>query len=220
MAPITEVIDRVAADALAAPLKEIGYRKSGRIWRRRLESAIQVVQVQASRHNVGAEGQFCLNAGVYFPALARRLPLFPPTDSPSEPDCHLRIRAQPPGRSWWEVRAAGVAVPEPNAGRVLGGIFGWLRRRADRGAPETNERAIVGLRDALQRYALPWLERMADLHAARNEFEREGQLWNAAAASLELGDRELALAFFKRVLKDKPAGADEVTQWGLANGLQ
>jgi hypothetical protein len=57
--------------------------------------AVQVVHVQASRHNAGANGEFDLTAGVYFPALAARLALFPPNDSPGEPDCQVRTRPMP-----------------------------------------------------------------------------------------------------------------------------
>jgi type IV secretory pathway TrbF-like protein len=46
---IAKVIDRVARDALAAPLKAAAYQKAGRTWRRRVGDAIQVVNVQASR---------------------------------------------------------------------------------------------------------------------------------------------------------------------------
>src|SRR6266498_5900662 len=104
MSEIGKVIDRVAVDALTAPLKAAGYRRTGRTWRRRLKDAVQVVHVQASRSNVGADGRFTLTAGVYFPALAARLALFPPLDDPAEHDCHVRTRPLPPGRHWWEDR--------------------------------------------------------------------------------------------------------------------
>jgi hypothetical protein len=70
MSEIGKVIDRIAVDALVAPLKAAGYRRAGRTWRRRLKDAVQVVHVQASRSNVGADGRFTLTAGVYFPPLA------------------------------------------------------------------------------------------------------------------------------------------------------
>ena len=53
MSEIGKVIDRIAIDALAAPLKAAGYRRAGRTWRRRLKDAVQVVHVQASRSNIG-----------------------------------------------------------------------------------------------------------------------------------------------------------------------
>ena len=217
---IGRLIDRVAADALAAPLKAAGYRRDGRTWRCRVGDSVQVLQVQASQSNVGADGRFLLNAGVYFPALAARLGLFPPTNAPLEMDCHVRIRPMPPGRSWWKVRAARVATSDQEAGRVLGAVFSWLDRWADRRAPRTNARATQELRQALERYALPWLERLTDLPRVRDELERQGPLWWAAAASLELGEPAAAARLFARALATAPAKAEHLRRWGRANGLE
>ncbi len=220
MSEIGRVIDRVAADALATPLKAAGYRRDGRTWRRRVGNSVQVVQVQASQSNVGADGWFLLNAGVYFPALATRLGLFPPTDAPLEMDCHVRTRPMPPGRNWWKVRAAGVARPDQEAGRILGAVFSWLDRRADRRASRTNARATQGLGQALERYALPWLERLIDLPSARDELARRGPLWWAAAASLELGEHATAARLFAQAVAAAPAKADNIRRWGRQNGLE
>ena len=218
---IGKVIDRVATEALAASLAAAGFKRAGRTWRRRVENAVQVVHVQASRHNAGADGQFVLTAGVYFRALAARLGLFPPTDSPGEPDCQVRTRPMPPGRAWWKVRAAGVAKPEPDAGRVFGALFSWLDRRADRRAEETNARATRELRQALELYALPWLERTSDLASARDDFIRRGPLWWAVAASLELEDHAAAERLYAEALAAAvPDHADELRGWGRANGLE
>lgn len=214
------LIDRVASDALAAPLKLVGYRRVGRTWRRRQGDAIQVVNVQASRSNTGADGRFLLNAGVYFPALAARLGLFPPTDAPAEADCHLRTRPMPPGRSWWKVRAAGAARPDLDAGRFLGALFTWLDRRADQRAARTNARATEELRQSLEHRALPWLSRMIHLSSARDEFVRRGDLWYAAAASLELGERRAAAHYLAEASRAAaPVKADELQRWGQVNGL-
>ena len=220
MSEIGRVIDGVAADALGAPLKAAGYRRDGRTWRRRVGETVQVLQVQASQSNVGADGRFLLNAGVYFPALAARLELFPPTDAPLEMDCHVRARPMPPGRQWWRVRAAGVAKPDQEAGGVLGAVFSWLDRRADRRASRTNARATQELRQALEHYALPWLARLIDLPSARDELVRRGPLLWAAAASLELGEQAAAAQLFAKALAAAPAKADELRRWGRANGLE
>jgi hypothetical protein len=220
MSEIAKIIDRVATDALAAPLKAAGYRRAGRTWRRHLDHAVQVVHVQASRSNIGADGRFTLNAGVYFPALAARLALFPPIAEPAEYDCHVRTRPLPPGRNWWHVRAAGVAAPEPDAGRVFGAIFSWLDRRADSRAPEANERATQTLHEALERHALPWLSRVADLRGGRDELVRQGHLWWAAAASLELEEHAEAIRLFAQALENAvQPHLDELRRWGHKNGL-
>jgi hypothetical protein len=218
---IGRVIDHVGAEALATPLKAAGFRRSGRTWRRQVGDAVQVVHVQASRYNAGAEGEFLLSAGVYFRALAARLALFPPSDAPGESDCHVRTRAMPPGRNWWKVRAAGAAQPDPDAGHVLQAMFSWLDRWADRRAGRTNARATRELRQALERYALPWLERTGNLAGARDELARHGSFWWAAAASLELADHAAAGQLYAQaVAAAGPAKADELRRWGRANGLE
>jgi hypothetical protein len=213
------LIDRVATDALAAPLKGAVFRKQGRTWRRMRGGAVQVIHVQASLRNAGADGRFYLSAGVYFRVLAVRLALFPPTDTPGEADCHVRTRPMPPGRHWWEVRLADVAKPDPDAGRVLGAVFSWLDRRADRKAPATNARATSELADSLERYALPWLEQMADLRAARDELVRRGPRWWGAAASLELGERDEAGRILAQAIAEQTDDASVLREWGRANGL-
>ena len=150
MSELGKVIDHIAVEALGDPLKAAGFRRSGRTWRRQMGDAVQVVHVQASRYNAGRDGEFVLNAGVYFPALAARLGLFLPTDTLGEGDCQVRTRPMPPGRNWWKVRAASGAQPEPDGGRVLGALFSWLDRRADRQAGETNARATQDLRQGVR----------------------------------------------------------------------
>jgi hypothetical protein len=68
---IGKLIDRIALEALGAPLEAGGYRRRGRTWRRVRDGAIQVVHVQASRWNADQDGGFHLDAGVYFPAVPR-----------------------------------------------------------------------------------------------------------------------------------------------------
>ena len=217
---IARVIDHIADEALADPLQATGFRRNGRTWRRRVGDAVQVVHVQASRHNAGADGEFVLNAGVYFPALAARLALFPPSDAPGEADCHVRTRPMPPGRRWWKVRAAEAARPQDGR-QMLKSVFSWLDHWAERQAVRTNARASRELRQALERYALPWLERTSNLAGARDDLARNGPLWWAAAASLELADHPAAGRLYAQaVASAEPARADELRRWGRANGLE
>ena len=102
----------------------------------------------------------------------------------------------------------------------MGAVFSWLDRRADRRASRTNARATQELRQALERYALPWLERLIDLPSARAELARRGPLLWAAAASLELGEHAAAARLFAKALAAAPAKADNLLRWGRANGLE
>lgn len=220
MSEIGKLIDQIGQRALSRPLKAAGFTKSGRTWRRKVDSAVAVLQIQASRRNEGAYGRFWLNAGVYFPALAERIGDFAPTTLPSESDCHVRTRPLPQGRRWWEVRAAGVAVTgEEDAGPVLKTVFSWLDRRADRRAPTRNDQVERELAEVLEQMALPWLERLANLRTARDELERVGPLKWAAAASIELGDVNDAVRLLERAISQQAEYAEELAEWGRRNGI-
>lgn len=57
----------------AAPdVEGVGLQKHGRTFVRDTGAAAQIFNVQASQWNQGAEGNFTLNLGVYFPAVAER----------------------------------------------------------------------------------------------------------------------------------------------------
>jgi hypothetical protein len=61
---------------------------------------------------------------------------------------------------------------------------------------------------------------VADLRGARDEPARQGFLWWAAAASLELGEHDEAARLFAQALKKAAAPqGDELRRWGRTNGL-
>jgi hypothetical protein len=220
---VAELINRIVDDAIAAPLASTGYRRSGRTWRRSLDGgAIQVVNIQWSPRNPG-EGSFSLNAGVYFPSLATSIALFPVTKTPKESDCHVRFRPQLRGGRGWEVRVPGMADEDSDIGDgLLKSFFSWLDRRADRKAPEQQERTTRESRESLEREAFPWLERVSTLRGARDELLRRGPLFWAAHASLLLGERaEAARILTLDVAKSKsnPEYNETICEWGRANGL-
>ncbi len=219
---VAELVNRIVDDAIAAPLAAAGYRKSGRTWRRSLDGvAIQVVHIQWSPRNRG-EGSFILNAGVYFPALAESLALFPVTKTPKEWDCHVRFRPQLHGRGW-QVRVPGTAEVDDDVGDGLfKSLFSWLDRRADRKAPEQNERTTRELRESLEREAFPWFDRVSTLQGARDELVRRGALFWAAHASLLLGERDEAARNLEAEIaksKSNPDYTKTIRDWGRANSL-
>jgi hypothetical protein len=220
---VAKLVTRIVDEAIARPLANAGYRRSGRTWRRFLDDGtIQVVNVQWSLRHEG-EAWFTLNAGAYFPALAASLALFPVTKTPKEFDCHVRKRPLLPGVSGWQVRVPGAAKADPDLGEgVVGKFFSWLDRRADRKAPEQHERATRELRESLERVGLPWLEQVSTLRGARDELVRTHYLFVAAHASLLLNDRDEAARLVERELaksKSNPEYSETVREWARANGL-
>jgi hypothetical protein len=103
---------------------------------------------------------------------------------------------------------------------LVGDFFSWLDRRADRKAPEQHARATRELREALERDAFPWLERVSTLRGAREEFLRHGPAFWAAHASLLLGEREEAARIVERELAGaKSERAEMIRKWGRQHGL-
>ena len=219
---IAKLINRIVDDAITAPLAAAGFKRTGRTWRRYLDDGVvQVVNIQWSPRNAGVEGWFTLNAGVYFPELAKSLALFPLTKTPKEYDCHLRERPTIPGGGW-RVRVPGQAQPDPDLGDGWwAAFFSWLDRRADRKAPAQHEQATRELRESLDRHTLPWLERVSTLRGARDHLVRRGPMFWAAHASLLLGERDEAKRLVEKDLAGAkvPEYAEKVREWGKANGL-
>jgi hypothetical protein len=220
---IAKLINRIIDEAIAAPLALAGFQRSGRTWRRQVDDGvIQVVNMGWSSRDRGVEGWFGLNAGVYFRALAESIALFPLTNSPKEHDCHLRRRHGPPGGNGWTVRVPGVAKPDSDAGRLLGGVFSWLDRRADSKAAKQHVRATRELHETLERHAFPWLERVSTLRAARDVWAKGPDMFWGAHASLLLGEREEAARILNRVLegaKGNPEFSEMVRTWGRKQSL-
>jgi len=220
---IAKLINRIIDDAIAGPLAAAGFKRSGRTWRRQVDDGvIQVVNVGWSSRDGGVEGWFGLNAGVYFRALAESIALYPVTSSPKEHDCHVRRRAGPPGGNGWRVRAPGVAKPDPDVKGLLGDFFSWLDRRADNKAPGQHARATQGLRDALEKDAFAWLERVSTLRGARDVFARGPDMFWGAHASLLLGEREEAVRILNDALaqaKANPEFSETIRVWGRKHGL-
>ena len=194
-----KALDRIAQLGITPLLKQRGFRKTGRTWRRPVprEGAIQVVNLQGSAWNDGVAGHCALNAGIYFAAMPEWRGIGAVTDRPTEPDCHLRVRP---------------AMLRPGA------LDTWFEYRADETA--SLETAAASLAELFVEYAEPWLERFSSLAAARDELVRTGQRWPAAAASLALGDTEGAAALLAEAIAKAPkAFAPTLEAWGNRHSL-
>lgn len=94
MSEIKRKIDRIIEIGPKPMLKTTGFRKSGRTWFRETGESVQVVNVQASQVNMGGEGRFYINLGVYLPELAR-FTGSEPIAKPKEYECHIIDRLLP-----------------------------------------------------------------------------------------------------------------------------
>jgi hypothetical protein len=140
------VLDLVVASALVPALREAGYRRDKRTFRRTSSECIQVVNVQSSQWGSAASQRFTLNLGVFFPRVHDELAGYSGVRighaGPREAHCHLRQRIgglMPERRDlWWDIEAAEDPSSVSNDARA-----------------------------ALTRFGLPWLEAMAEFDTAR-----------------------------------------------------
>jgi uncharacterized protein DUF4304 len=108
MSEIARIIDTVIREGLGKPLKEAGFRKSGRNFHLVADGVVRMVNVQASQFNFGAGGQFTLNLGVYLPEVAKFLKeKLAPGKLPTEYECTISVRigSLMPKREdhWWKI---------------------------------------------------------------------------------------------------------------------
>lgn len=195
MSDIAKAIDDVVKRGLAPTLNAQGFRKHTRTFVRDAESAQQIVNVQASQTNQGAEGRFTLNLGVYFPAVARRHGPVASGAYPKEYESTYRERigALMPERSdhWWEITPATD-----------------LQKMAEEVA------------EAYRRFAVPWLETMLDLAAVLPMLRRRGDSLTAASAALELGRMDEATEIVENAyMKASPEFAREVRRFAERQGI-
>ncbi len=127
-------------------MKREEFKRSGRNFLRVDAESVAVLNVQASRSNLGATGKFTVNLGRYFPSVARAVgdPDF--QGALKEYDCQVRERIGflLPNKldHWWEI------------------------------GPQTNiERLAVDVARAVEDVGLLWLRRMHDLHSLKTELD-------------------------------------------------
>jgi hypothetical protein len=220
---IATLINRIVDDAIAQPLAAAGFKRSGRTWRRVLDNGlVHVVEVRWSPRDRGVEGLFGLAAGVYSRALAESLALYKPTSSPKEHDCQVRLRPGAGGRNYWRVRVPGKATPEPDVPGLLGRMFDWLDRRADRKAPNEHAKAGRELRETLERHVLPTFEQLTTLRGVRDHLAAGPDQFWAAHASVLIGERDEAKRLLNRALEKatkNPEFSEVVRRWGRQQEL-
>ena len=130
MSAISQRIDAIVRQALDQPLKERGFERQGRSFRRAEGGGrIAVLQVQGSKWNYGDRGRFTVNLGIWQPMLGQPL-----LQRPKEYECQTRQRI-------------GFLLPEYRQDH-------WWRLDA-----HTDDAAIAqALRQAVLEHGLPWFE--------------------------------------------------------------
>jgi hypothetical protein len=189
---IGKAIDRLIGLELAPYLKSMGFKKKARDFYRVDAESIAVINVQASQGNAGEKGRFTINVGRYFPAIAKVQDKTLSGSHPKEYECTVRERlgALMDGNDkWWVVDTA-----------------------------TDNAEIASELRYVVERFAMPWLQRIATLSGLRQNPARSQPLTEASLAFL-FGDRESAIRLAREFRKDRPMAASAVEVWAQRNGL-
>ena len=194
MSDIAKLIDDVVRRDLARRLKSDGYRKSGRTFYRSAETHTAVVNVQASKHNLGNNGTFTVNLGVYFPDVATITNAPPLTGAfPKECDCTVRQRL----------------------GVLMTGDDYWWSVTIDTDI-DTVAKTVA---HTWSQHGQPWIERVSDLDAAHNELVSQNMFFVAAAISVLKGRRDEATELVHKAESRQPMAARRIQQWAREHEL-
>lgn len=149
-----DIIKAMAAFLHQRHLKELGFCKSGTTWVRRLNWP-QVINIQLSKWNSSAEASFTINLGISIEALHAASEGLPLKGTLKEYDCDVRARIGGllPNKQdkWWVVN-----------------------QRSD------PERLAEDVFAQLDRYVLPWFERMVNYPAVAAMFAEQKTPFMAA----------------------------------------
>lgn len=190
MSEIGKRINAVIAHSLAPCLKEAGFKRKGRTFRRITDERIDVINVQGSKWNAGRTGEFTINVGVYYPEIAELYDEYRPDGLPEEYHCTLRSRI----------------------GLLMGGNTDkwWKLGRLTREEKLSDEVTM-----AVCDYALPWLDRMSDPDNVKAEVPK----FIAAVIAWHQGNNDEARRLIVESYDEAPAIAEQTKAWAARHGL-
>lgn len=191
MSEITKSIDAVIALGLAASLKAVGFRKAGRTWHKAIGEDYLIVNVQASSGNVGSDGKFTINLGVYNSEIAK-LTGAATQEKPKEYQAIIRERIGPISYGhdhWWEIH-------------------------------KNTDLSVVSadVVEKMEKYGLPWLDNHQSISSISQALKQQPSLQSVAAALIAEGKEE-ALARLRFALVKRPAAKAGFTSWATKNDL-
>ena len=175
--PASKLLNGFLRESITPELKKAGFVGKGRVFRRSMGDALQVVEIQNWKYNDPERARFTLEVGVCFPGILTEVSQFdafsfyrPYVENPGITLCSLRERLgmflDTPEDHWWEVNAVTGHLPDP---------------------PEI-------LNPLLQK-AVPWLDTWSSLaFFVQNGTPGDGQLGIAALAACGRLDEAIAAA--------------------------
>ncbi|ANH36439.1 DUF4304 domain-containing protein [Ralstonia pseudosolanacearum] len=193
MSQIAQSIDEVIRLGLADWMKAHGFKKSGRTWHKSQGDNWLIVNVQASQGNMGNEGKFAINLGVYATAIAALAGQKPLEGKPKEYESTVRKRlgvlAHGEDR-WWSV------------------------------TPDSDLNAIsADVMEKMQLFGLPWLNAHTENWQISAALKDTPSLLSVCSAWVT-GSREEAANRLKSAIAARPAAKSHFSAWALKNGVE
>lgn len=140
-APASKMLNAYLKDALSPVLLGAGFKATGRVYRRTVGVALQVVDIQNWKFNDSRRARFTVEVGVCFPRLLAAvadIPAYayyrPNLAKPGITECAVRRRLgmflDPPQDTWWTVSATTGYVPpaEEVTGPLTRAALPWMER--------------------------------------------------------------------------------------------
>ncbi len=193
MSEISKRIDAIIRGNLAPLLKERGFRKKARNFYRQHDDRVELINVQASQWNEGAEGQFTVNVGVYYPAISEITDAPSVKGMPKEYDCTVRQRigliSEDRKDTWWSLNATS------DDGQIAKDVA-----------------------KKVEMLCLPWLESMSNLDEVKALAAINRPLV-AAGISLHQGNDLEARDYLNQSFKKQPVAKSRAMAWGKKHGL-
>ena len=192
MSIVAERIDETIKLEFAGLLRENDFKKSGRTWHALDGDSWLIVNVQASTSNLGDEGKFTVNLGVYSQAIATLAGQAVHNGKPKEYESTIRTRlgSLAYGKDHWWVISPQSDLP------VI-------------------SRDIV---DNMASFGLPWLRSHKTIAQLSETLKNSPSLLSFSAALLAEGKDE-AERRLKAGLELRPAAKSNFTYWAKQNGI-
>jgi hypothetical protein len=186
----------VVVAAFAPTLKAAGYRKQGARFREDVSpTVVRLVNIESSQWNMGREGRFAVNLGVYHRDLAALHDACPPVEEPLVQHCLVQQRLgflMPVGKDhWW-------SIDDKTDLMALG----------------------AEVASAWTKYGKPWLDANSKLEGARDFLVARNHHFLAAMASLAMGKPDDAHRWLDRSNEVWPEGRERIEAWRAAHLLQ
>lgn len=192
MEKIADLIDEIIKLGIADFLKIHGFKKTGRTWHLIKDDNWLIVNLQASTTNMGGEGKFTINVGVYVPAIVALDGQLPANGKPKEYDSTIRKRLGSlfSGQDyWWEVDS-------------------------------TSDLFLISsdVVEKLNCYGLPWLQTHSNIAAISEALKDNPSLVSICAALLADGKEE-ASKRIQRAITERPSAKTRLHSWALENNI-